>query len=132
MQTTRTPSRRPGWVVPLLVSGVAIPTFVAFWIGGQPKLGAMWAAVSVAFGLLLAIGGRSDTIRLLRGDEDDERTLALEAQAVTVTALVLTVALALLFLAAGIRGESGVTYGVLLLLAEATHFGMLAALNRRS
>jgi hypothetical protein len=92
----------------------------------------MWAAVSVAFGLLLAIGRRSDTISLLRGDEDDERTLALEAQAVTVTALVLTVALALLFLAAGIRGESRVTCGVLLLLAEATHFGMLAALNRRS
>ena len=74
----------------------------------------------VAFGVLLAIGGRSETIRLLRGDEDDERTLALEAQATTVTALVLTVALALLFLASGIRGEeSGTVYALLLILAGA-------------
>ena len=49
-----------------------------------------------------------------------------------VTAVVLIAALACLFLAAGIRGESGVVYGVLLLLAEATHLGALAVLNRRS
>ena len=54
-------SPAPSWVVPLLVAAVALPTFVAFWIGGRPQLGALWAAVSVAFGVALAIGGRSDT-----------------------------------------------------------------------
>jgi len=42
------------------------------------------------------------------------------------------VALAGLFLAAGVRGESGVVYGVLLILAEATHLVALAVLNRKN
>ena len=130
MQTTAPEPRRP-WLVPLLATSVAIPTFVAFWLGGRPGLGVAWAAVSVVFGLLLVLGGRSDTIRLIRGDEDDERTLALEAQAMTLTTVVLTVALVGLFLAAGVRGESGLVYGALLILAEATHFAALAVLNRR-
>lgn len=117
--------------VPLLVAAVAVPTFVAFWIGGRPQLGLVWAAVSVAFGLALALGSRSDTLRLLRGADDDERARLLEHQAMTVVALVLTVALAGLFLAAGVRGESGLVYGVLLILAEATHIAALAVLTRR-
>jgi hypothetical protein len=117
--------------VPLLVAAVAVPTFAAFWIGGRPQLGLVWAAVSVAFGLVLALGSRSDTLRLLRGADDDERARLLEHRAMTAVALVLTVALAGLFLAAGLRGESGVVYGVLLILAEVTHVAALALLNRR-
>jgi hypothetical protein len=126
-------ARKPpaSWVVPTLVAGVSVPTFIAFWIGGRPQLGLLWGAVSIAFALLLAFGGRLDTIQFLRGSADDERTLALEAQATTITALVLIAALAVLFLAAGARGESGLTYGALLLLAEATHVFALAVLNRR-
>ena len=122
----------PGWVVPLLVASVGIPTLVAFWIGGRPDLGALWAGVSVAVGVVLAVGGRSDTIRTLRGSEDDERTILLEYQATTATAMVLIVALVGLFLAAGIRGENGLVYGALLLLAEAVHLVALAVLRRRS
>ncbi|MBA2296824.1 MAG: hypothetical protein H0W14_02145 [Actinobacteria bacterium] len=105
----------PEWVVPLLVAAVAIPTFVAFWIGGRPELGAVWAGVSVAFGMALALGGRNDTIRMLRGSEDDERTLLLEYRATAAMGVVLVAALVGLFLAAGIRGENGLVYGLLLL-----------------
>lgn len=130
MQTASS-SPRARWLVPIGVAAVGVPTFVAFWIGGRPALGAVWAAVSAGFALLLLVGGRSDTVRMLRGDEDDERTLALESQAMTLTALVLIVALAGLFLAAGIRGESGVTYAALLIVAEVTHLVALAVLNRK-
>lgn len=125
--------RKPArpWLMPTLVAAVGVPTFLAFWVGGRPLLGLVWAGVSVAFGLVLALGGRTETIQMLRGDADDERTLALETQAMTITAVVLVVVLAGLFLAAGVRGESGLTYAILLLLAEATHFGALAVLNRR-
>lgn len=122
----------PEWVVPLLVVAVAIPTLVAFWIGGRPELGALWAAVSVVFGLMLALGGRSDTIRTLRGGEVDERALLHEYQATTATGIVLVVALWGLFIAAGVRGENGLVYGALLLLAEAAHLVALGVLNRRS
>jgi predicted MFS family arabinose efflux permease len=127
-------NRMPGGLVkavPLLVAAVAVPTFVAFWIGGQPELGLAWAAVSVAFGAALALGSRSDTLQLLRGADDDERALALEQQAMTVVAVVLTIALAGLFLADAVRGETGLVYGILLVVAEATHVAALAVLNRR-
>lgn len=119
------------WIVPTLVAATAVPIFVAFWIGGRPQLGAVWASVNLGFALVLAVGGRSETIRVLRGDDDDERVIALELRAMTATALVVTVALVGLFLAAGLRGESGVVYAVLLLLGEATHLAALAVLNRR-
>jgi hypothetical protein len=100
--------------IPALVAGLAIPTFVAFWIGGDPRAGMIWGGLSVVFGIVLALGGRSDTIRLLRGEDDDERSLALERQATMLTGIVLIVALAVLF------------------LVTATHLGALALLNRRS
>jgi hypothetical protein len=131
MQTAAHSPHSAHWV-PALVAGLAIPTFVAFWIGGDPRAGLLWGSLSVAFALVLVLGGRSDTIRLLRGEDDDERTLLLEYRATTFTAAALIVALAALFLVTAARGESPLVYGLLLLLAEATHLIALAVLNRRS
>ena len=128
----RNPNPLPSWLVPTLVAALAAPTFAAFWIGGRPGLGALWAAVQIGFALVLVAGGRSDTIQMLRGGADDERTLALEAQAMSITAGVLTIALAGLFLAEGIRGNSGLTYAALLVAGELVHLTALAVLNRRS
>jgi hypothetical protein len=116
---------------PLLVAGLAIPTFVAFWIGGNPRAGLIWGGLSVLAGLVLALGGRSDTIRLMRGEDADERWLAIETQATMITGHVVTGALAVLFLVTAARGDNPLVYGVLLLLAEATHLVALAVLNRK-
>lgn len=132
MQTAAAKPRDSWWWVPVLVAGVSVPTFVAFWIGGRPGAGALWGSLSVVFALILVFGGRSETVRLLRGQDEDERTLALELRATTLTAVVLILALAGLFLVTAARGENPIVYGVLLLLAEATHLGALAVLNRRS
>lgn len=115
-----------------MVAAVGIPTFVAFWIGGRPELGAVWAGVSVVFGAALALGGRSDTIRTLRSSDDDERTRLLEYKATSAMGIVLVAVLVGLFFAAGLRGENGLVYGVLLLLAEAVHLVALAVLSRKS
>lgn len=131
MQTAAPSPHSRRWI-PALVAALAIPTFVAFWIGGQPRSGLIWGGLSVAFALVLVLGGRSDTIRLLRGDDDDERTVVLETQATTLTAVVLIIALAGLFLVTAARGENPLVYGLLLLLAETTHLVALAALNRTS
>jgi hypothetical protein len=132
MQTAAASNRADWWWVPALVALLAVPTFVAFWIGGKPQSGAIWAGLSVVFALALAFGGRSDTIRLLRGEDDDERALALETRATMLTGVVLIAALAVLFLVTAARGENPLVYGLLLLLAETTHLVALAVLNRRS
>ena len=121
----------PTWLVSALVAAVAVPTFAAFWIGGQPGLGAVWAGVNIAFALVIALGRRNDTIRMLGGIEDDERARLLEYKAGTAMGFVLVVALVALFYAAAIRGENGIVYGGLLLLGEATRLVALAVLNRK-
>jgi hypothetical protein len=118
--------------IPTLVAALAIPTFIAFWIGGDPQAGVLWGSLSVGFAFVLLLGGRSDTIRLLRGEDDDERTLALEYRATTITAAGLIVALAVLFLVTAARGDNPLVYGLLLLLAETTHLVAITVLNRRS
>ena len=130
----QTDARKPApeWLVPFLAAALGVPTFVAFWIGGRPELGAIYGAVSLLFGAILVVGSRSDTLRMLRGVDDDERTLLLEYKAATAMGLVLVTALAGLFLAAGIRGENGLVYGALLVLAEITHVVALAVLSRKS
>jgi hypothetical protein len=132
MQTAAAKPRESWWWIPALVAGLAVPTFLAFWIGGDPQAGLIWGSLSILFALALVLGGRSDTIRLLRGEDDDERTLALELQATMWTTVALTLALATLFLVTAARGENPLVYGLLLLLAETTHLGALAVLNRRS
>lgn len=122
----------PEWLAPALVAAVALPTFGAFWIGGRPGLGLVWAGVNVLFALAIAAGRRSDTIRLISGTEDDERTRLLDYRATSAMGIVLVAALVGLFFADAVRGESGVVYGVLLLLGEATRLTTLAILNRRS
>jgi hypothetical protein len=120
----------PEWVVPMLVASVALPTFGAFWIGGRPGLGAVWGAVNIVFALVLAIGRRRDTIRLLSAADDDERTRLIAYQSNAAMGLVLFFALVALFLAAGLRGETGLLYGVLLLAGEGARIATVAVLNR--
>jgi hypothetical protein len=122
----------PVWLAPVAVAAVSAVTLGAFWIGGRPGLGLVWAAVNVLFALVFVLGRRHDAIRAIGGVDDDERTRTLDYQATTVTATVLIVALAGLFLASALRGESGLVYGVLLLLGETTRFVALAVLVRRS
>ena len=61
----------------------------ALWIGGEPEDG-LWAlGVMVVFGLLIAVGGRSETIRGLRGDGRDERFERLDRDATALAGIVL-------------------------------------------
>ena len=131
MQTAAPSPQSRSWV-PAAVAALAIPTFLAFWIGDNPRAGLIWGGLSVAFALVLVLGGRSDTIRLLRGEDDDERGVELETRASMLTAAVLSIGLAGLFLVTAARGDNPLVYGLLLLLAETTHLVALAVLNRQS
>lgn len=119
-------------VIPLVVAAQAIPILGAFWLGGRIEVGALWAGVVLAMAALLAFGGRSETLRTLRGVDDDERVQHLELQATAVVAVVLLVGLFGLLIAEGIRGGTGLVYAVLLLAAEVAHVVALGVLIRRS
>lgn len=127
----RMPGNAPR-LIPALVAAQGLPLLAAFWVGGRPEVGAVWAAVAVAAALVLVVGGRSETIRVIRGELDDERIVALEYRATTVAAVALVAALFALMIVDGLRGETGLTYALLLVLMEATHLTALVVLTRRS
>ena len=64
---------RSRWFTPLFALGLGVVLLVAQWIGGSPRSGLWSLAIMAGFGALLLFGGRSETIRGLRGDGRDER-----------------------------------------------------------
>lgn len=121
----------PGWAAPTLVAATAIPTFAAFWIGGNPRTGLVWAGVALAFAAVLALGTRTEALRILSGLDDDERTRDVDRRATAAMGMVLVLALVVCFLGSALRGESGLVFGLLLILAEATRLAASAVLSRR-
>ena len=62
---------RNWWFLPLFSVALGVACLTAFWLGGNPGDGLFALGVMSAAGLLIAVGGRSETIRgLLRAKKD--------------------------------------------------------------
>jgi hypothetical protein len=81
------------WFMPLFSLGLGAVILGASWIGGHPGLGVYGLAVMAGCGLLLLAGGRSETIRGLRGDGRDERFAQIDLRATAFSGLAVIVAL---------------------------------------
>ena len=84
------------------------------WLGGSPGQGVISLAVLAAFGLIILLAGRSETIRGLRGDGRDERFAQIDLKATAVSGLAVLVTLIVAWLVAVARGQSGSPYDWLL------------------
>lgn len=84
------------WGMFALCTVFGLITLAAAWIGHQPGLGLFGLGVLVAYGLMLALGRRHETLRILAGRASDERWQQIDvlslATAMRVMALVLVVA----------------------------------------
>src|SRR3954467_15426976 len=67
--TTR---RYPKWFMPAFCVALGVACLAAFWAGGNRNQGLFSLALFAVIALVFAVGGRSDTIRGLRGDGRDE------------------------------------------------------------
>ena len=65
---------RSKWFLPSFSVALGLVLFAAQWIGGDLRSGLESLAVLAGFGVLVLLGGRSETIRGLRGDGRDERS----------------------------------------------------------
>ena len=127
---TMTPGSK--WLVPswLVVQGVLI--LGAKWIGGDAGEGVGWLAAAVVAAALFLAGGRSDVVRIARGDRIDERQLQIDLFAVAITLSLLLLGVFGVFLYEAANGRSGAAFGVLLAVATVTYLVSLAVLNRRT
>jgi hypothetical protein len=98
------------WFLPAFAVALGIVVFVAQWIGGNAQSGLVSFAILAGFGLLVLLGGRSETIRGLRGDGRDERFRQMDIHATAVAGLAVITAIIVAFIVEVARGHDGRPY----------------------
>lgn len=101
---------RSKWFVPSLSVALGIVVFAAQWVGGDPGSGLVSLAIMTAFGALILLGGRSETIRGLRGDGRDERFRKIDIHATALAGLAVITAIIIAFIVELAKGHSGAPY----------------------
>ena len=105
---------RSKWFLPAFSLVLGLVMLAVSWLGGSPGQGVISLAVLVAFGLIILLAGRSETVRGLRGDGRDERFAQIDLKATAVSGLAVLVTLIVAWLVAVARGQSGSPYDWLL------------------
>jgi len=122
---------RSKWFLPLFSLAPGFWFLTVQWIGGNPREGLVSLAIMAGFGALILFGGRSETIRGLRGDGRDERFAQIDLRATAITGLALLVALIVAWLVAIARGQSGSPYDWLLAVGGLAYLLAVAWLRWR-
>jgi len=112
---------RSKWFLPAFSLVLGLVMLAVSWLGGSLGQGLISLAVLAAFGLIILLAGRSETVRGLRGDGRDERFAQIDLRATALSGLAVIVALIVAWLVATARGQSGNPYGWLLAIAGLTY-----------
>jgi hypothetical protein len=99
------------WFVPLLSVALGLVVFAAQWVGGDPGSGLVSFGIMAGFGALILLGGRSETIRGLRGDGPDERFRMIDIHATALAGLAVILAIIVAFIVELAKGHNGNPYG---------------------
>ena len=82
----------------------------AAWASGRPGMGLSMLGVMDATALVFLLGGRSETIRGLRGDGRDERFAAIDRDATALSGIAVVTAIIAAFIVEIARGGDGQPY----------------------
>jgi hypothetical protein len=105
--------------------------FAAQWVGGDARTGLASLAIMSAFGLLILFGGRSETIRGLRGDGRDERFRQIDITATAAAGAVVITAIIVAFIVEMARGQDGAPYNWLGAIAGIAYLLAIAVMRLR-
>ena len=119
------------WFLPAFCVVLGVAVLVAQWIGGDVRSGLISFALLAAFGLLILLGGRSETVRGLRGDGRDERFRTIDIHATAFAGVVLIVALIGVWLVELARGHDGSPYGQLMAVGGVAYLAAIAFMRWR-
>lgn len=101
---------RSKWFLPVLSVALGFVMLAAMWIGGDPSTGLQSLAIMTVFGALILFGGRSETVRGLRGDGRDERFRQIDIHATAFAGIVVLSAIIVAFIVEVARGHEGTPY----------------------
>jgi len=128
----RSPSRVK-WATPIfsLVAGIAF--WIACAVGGHPGAGAASFAILVGFGAIFVLGGRSETVRAMRGDGTDERWRSIDLRSTAFSGMAMggfCIVASLVELARGV--PSGGPYPTICAIGGVAYLIAYLTLRRRS
>lgn len=98
------------WFLPLFSVALGAAMLAALWIGGHLGDGLGALGLMTGLGLVFLLGGRSETIRGLRGDGRDERFALIDLKATAFAGVAIIVAVIAAFLVEIAQGHSGTPY----------------------
>jgi hypothetical protein len=104
---------RSRWYMPAFCFTLGVVIAAAFVIGGHPGESVFSLVLFGAIGGTLLFGGRSETIRVVRGDLPDERWRSHDVRATAFTGIVLTFVLIGAWVVSVARGHDGQPYNAL-------------------
>lgn len=101
------------WFLPSFSAVLGLGLWAASWAGGRPVLGIAMFVIMLLFGSIFVFGGRSETIRGVRGDGRDERWEMIGLQGTALAGAVVITAILIGFLIELANGRDGSPYGLL-------------------
>jgi hypothetical protein len=120
------------WFMPAFSIFLGLALGGAQWKGGDLRTGLSSLALFVAVAAVLAFGGRSETIRMLRGDGRDERWARIDLAATALSGLVVITAIIVACGWEWAHGRDGTPFVQLGAIAGVAYIGALAVLRARS
>jgi hypothetical protein len=122
---------RSKWFVPLLALVLGGVVFGAQAIGGHPGSGLVSFGILAFTGGIFLFGGRSETIRGLRGDGRDERFQRIDIHATAFAGLVVIAAIIVAFIVELAHGRDGNPYTWLGALGGVAYLAALVVMRLR-
>ena len=122
---------RTRWFIPLFALALGFVMFAAQWIGGNPQSGLVSLGIMAGFGTFILFGGRSETVRGLRGDGRDERFWKMDLVATAIAGMAVISVIIGAFIVELARGHDGNPYGWLGAGAGITYLLAIVVLRMR-
>jgi hypothetical protein len=122
---------RSKWFLPLFSVALGLLLFAAQWVGGNPGSGLVSLGIMTAFGALVLLGGRSETIRGLRGDGRDERFRQIDIHATAIAGVAVITAVIIAFVVEVARGHNGTPFTWLGAIGGLTYLAAVIAMRIR-
>ena len=120
------------WFLPVFSIFLGLVIGGAQWKGGDLQTGLTSLALFVGIAALLFLGGRSETIRAIRGDGRDERWARIELTATTISGLVVITGVIAGAIWEWAHGRDGTPFVQLGAIGGVAYVAALAILRARS
>jgi len=122
---------RSRWFLPAFSVGLGLVMMAAIWIGGDFALGLQALAVMTIFAAIVLFGGRSETIRGLRGDGRDERFRQIDLAATALAGMAVITAIIVAFVVEVAQGHDGRPYSWLGAIGGLAYLAAVVVLRMR-